>query len=151
MTIGNLPKHIRRKPSRQGQVLLGYLPTAKLDHISNKSARRRTLANLFHACMKFILKPLENAGIDGILMASGDGVVRCCYPIFATFVGDYPEQILVGGLKTGECPTCPAPRDELGDLDSVGPPRKLGEILEAFVSISQGPTEFRQACREAGV
>ena len=151
MTIGNLPKHIRRKPSRQGQVLLAYLPTAKLNHISNKSARRRTLANLFHACMKFILKPLEKAGIDGILMTSGDGVVRRCHPIFATFVGDYPEQILVSALKTGQCPTCLAPHDELGDLDSVGPPRELGKIFEAFDTISQGPTEFTQACREAGV
>ena len=151
MTIGNLPKHIRRKPSRQGQVLLAYLPTAKLDHISNKSARRRTLANLFHACMNFILKPLEKAGIDGVWMTSGDGVVRRCHPIFATFVGDYPEQILVGALKTGQCPTCPVPRDKLGDRDSVGPTRELGEILEAFVAISQGPTEFTRACQEAGV
>ena len=70
MTIGNLPKHIRRKPSRQGQVLLAYLPVSKLDHIKNKSARRRTLANLFHACMKYILKPLETAGIDGVHMTS---------------------------------------------------------------------------------
>ena len=151
MTIGNLPKHIRRKPSRQGQILLAYLPTAKLDHISNKSARRRTLANLFHACMKFILKPLESAGIDGVLMMSGDGVVRRCHPIFATFVGDYPEQVLVGALKTGQCPTCSAPRDELGDRDSAGPPRELEEILEAFDSINLGPTEFSRACREAGV
>ena len=151
MTIGNLPKHIRHKPSRQGQVLLTYLPTAKLDHILNKSARRCTLVNLFHACMNFILKPLEKAGIEGVLMTSGDGVVQRCYPIFATFVGDYPEQILVGTLKTGQCPTCPASRDELGDLDSVGPPRELGEILDALVTISQGPTEFTRACREAGV
>ena len=95
MTIGNLPKHIRRKPSRQGQVLLAYLPTAKLDHISNKSARCRTLANLFHACMKFILKPLEQAGTKGALMTSGDGIVRRCHPIFAAFVGDYPEKFLL--------------------------------------------------------
>ena len=151
MTIRNLPKHIQRKPSRQGQVLLAYLPTAKLDHIPNKSAQRRTLANLFHACMKFILKPLEKAGIDGILMTSGDGVVRRCHPIFATFVRDYPEQTLVGDLKNRECPTCPVPHDELGNHDSAGPPRELGEILEAFDTIHQGPTEFTWACREAGV
>ena len=66
-------------------------------------------------------------------------------------MGDYPEQILVGALKTGGCPTCPTSRDELGDLDSVGPPRDLGEILDAFATISQGPTEFMWACREAGV
>ena len=129
MTISNLPKHIQHKPSRQGQVLLVYLPTSKLDHIPNKSARHRTLANLFHACMKFILKPLEKAGINGILMTSGDGVVRCCHPIFATFVGDYPEQILIGTLKTGQCQTCLVPHDELGDPDSAGPPRELGKDL----------------------
>lgn len=75
MTIGNLPKHIQCKPSRQGQVLLVYLPTAKLNHISNKSAQHHTLSNLCHVCMKYILKPLESAGIDGIQMMSGDGVV----------------------------------------------------------------------------
>jgi Plavaka transposase len=40
LTIGNLPKHIHQKPSQQGQVLLGYLPTSKLDHITNKASRR---------------------------------------------------------------------------------------------------------------
>jgi Plavaka transposase len=151
MTIGNLPKHIRRKPSRQGQVLLAYLPTSKLGHISNKSARRRTLANLFHVCMKYILKPLETAGVEGVHLTSGDGIVRCCYPIYATFVGDYPEQLLVTCIKTGECPTCPAPRDDLGNPDSVGPPRELDRILEAFDAISQGLTVFARSCKEVGV
>ena len=48
LTLGNLPKNIRRKPSRQGKILLGYLPTTKLDHVANKESRRRSLANLFH-------------------------------------------------------------------------------------------------------
>ena len=73
MTIGNLPKSIRRKPSRQGQILLAYLPTSRLLHISNKAARRRTQANLFHACMNFILSPSKVAGIQGIEIMSGDG------------------------------------------------------------------------------
>src|ERR1700733_14901602 len=111
----------------------------------------RTFANLFHACMKLILKPLEKAGINGISMTSGDGVVRCCHPIYATFVGDYPEQILVGTLKTGQCPTCPAPRDELGDLDSVWPTHELAKMLEAFATITQAPTQFTWSCRKAGV
>ncbi|KAF8239233.1 hypothetical protein L208DRAFT_1032773, partial [Tricholoma matsutake] len=62
MTIGNLSKHICHKPSHQGQVLLAYLPVYELDHITNKSAHHCTLANLFYACMKYILKPLETAG-----------------------------------------------------------------------------------------
>jgi hypothetical protein len=63
LMIGNLPKHIRWKPSRQGQILLTYLPTSKLQHISNKSARHQAIANLFHACMGFLLKLLETLGI----------------------------------------------------------------------------------------
>lgn len=39
MTIGNIPKDIRRKPSRHAHVLLAYLPTTRLDHVTNKAAR----------------------------------------------------------------------------------------------------------------
>lgn len=39
MTIGNIPKDIRRKPSRQAHVLLAYLPTTRLEHVTNKAAR----------------------------------------------------------------------------------------------------------------
>ena len=38
LTIGNLPKSIRRKPSRQGQILLAYLPCTCLLHITNMAA-----------------------------------------------------------------------------------------------------------------
>ncbi|KAH7903442.1 hypothetical protein BJ138DRAFT_1020610, partial [Hygrophoropsis aurantiaca] len=109
MTIGNLPKDIRRKPSRGGQILLAYLPTTRLEHITNKAARRRTIANLFHACMSHILRPLENAGKEGVSMASGDGVLRRGHPLVACYIGDYPEQVLVSGAKTGECAECDIP------------------------------------------
>ena len=151
MTIGNLPKHIRRKPSRQGQVLLAYLPTSKLSHITNKSARRRALGNLFHACLNLVLQPLQEAGIKGLHLRSGDGTIRDGHPIFAAYVGDYPEQLLVTAIKTGECPTCPAPRDEIGEPDSVGNPRNLEDILDALDTISDGPTAFTKACKSAGI
>jgi hypothetical protein len=40
LTIGNIPKDVRRKASQHAQVLLGYIPTTKLEHMSNKTARR---------------------------------------------------------------------------------------------------------------
>ena len=151
MTIGNLPKHIRRKPSRQGQVLLAYLPTSKLKHMRNKSARRRAVANLFHACTKFLLQPLEKAGLEGLHLTSGDGAVRDGHPILAAYAGDYPEQILVTCTKNGECPTCPAPRDEIGDPSAVGSPRELSPIMDALDTIGEGPSKFTQACKAAGI
>ncbi|KAH6866130.1 hypothetical protein BKA70DRAFT_1134642 [Coprinopsis sp. MPI-PUGE-AT-0042] len=137
-------------PSRQAQILLGYLPTSKLEHITNKSARRRCLANLFHACMSVILRPLERSGVDGLMVTDGAGVVRRGHPVLAAYIGDYPEQVLVTGVKTTDCPTCPTSRDELGN-PGVRRPRDLDPILDALESIHEGATAFRKNCTEAGV
>ncbi|KZT20962.1 hypothetical protein NEOLEDRAFT_1074287 [Neolentinus lepideus HHB14362 ss-1] len=151
MTIGNLPKEIRRKPSRGGHVLLGYLPTTRLDHITNKAARRRTIGNLFHSCVRRILRPLKKAGELGLAMASGDGVYRRVHPIFATFVGDYPEQLLVAGVKMGECPKCRVSHDRLGEYDESQEFRDIEEVLDALSSIIDGPLAFVKACASAGI
>ncbi|KAJ6578162.1 hypothetical protein B0H19DRAFT_1122556 [Mycena capillaripes] len=38
MNIGNIPKDIRRKPSRQAYILIEYLPTTRLDPIKVSAA-----------------------------------------------------------------------------------------------------------------
>lgn len=172
LSIGNIPKEIRRKPSHGGYILLGYLPTSSLKHITNKAARRRTLANLFHACMSRIVEPLEVAGVDGIAVVSGDGIVRRGHPVLAVYVGDYPEQVLVTLVKTGTCPSCPVAHDDLGtdaempELEDMedddedegdggggngGGFRDLAAILEALDTLDEGPTIFKRACEDAGV
>lgn len=149
LTIGNLPKEIRRKPSRQGQILLAYLPTTRLEHITNKAARRRTLTNLFHSCMARITAPLKAAGINGIEMRSGDGVTRRCHPIFAAYVGDYPEQILVTGGYTGDCPVCDCPHDDLEQFPTEYEFRDLNDVLTALKKL--GTPEYNRACRDANI
>lgn len=85
-------------------------------------------------------------------MASGDGVIQRCHPIFADYVGDYPEQLLVTLIKNGECPTCEVPHDELGqDCNVRHPFRDLDKILDALASISEGSTVFARNYREAGI
>ncbi|KAJ7846002.1 hypothetical protein B0H13DRAFT_2238970 [Mycena leptocephala] len=150
MTIGNIPKEIRRKPSRRGYVLLGYLPTSRMKNVKNKAARRRILGNGFHACMAYILAPLKTDGALGVPLTSGDGVTRRGHHIYATFVSDYPEQVFVTPVKTGECPTCDVPRDELGE-DSDFPLCDLESILTALESLDQGPAIYAQACADAGI
>ncbi|KAI1781957.1 hypothetical protein LXA43DRAFT_1069516 [Ganoderma leucocontextum] len=152
MTLGNLPKDIRCKPSRRGQILLAYLPTSRLQHITNKAARRRTLANVFHACMSRVLAPLASAGVTGLQLVSGDGVLRRGHPILAVYVGDYPEQLLVTGCKTGNCPKCPITRDEVGDSsDTSRPLRDLNKVFDALCALDESPAAFTKACKDAGI
>ncbi len=151
LMIGNLPKHIRQKPSHQGQVLLAYLPTSKLKQIQNKSARRRAVANLFHACMAYLVHPLEMVGLTGLQLTSGDGAIHDGHSILASYAGDYPEQVLVTCTKTGKCPTCPASHDEMGNPEAVGQPQELLPILEALDTIDEGSVAFNQACKAVGL
>ncbi|KAJ6605014.1 hypothetical protein B0H10DRAFT_2077252 [Mycena sp. CBHHK59/15] len=130
---------IRRKTSRRAYVLLAYLPTSRLNHITNDASRRRTLANLFHACLSYITAPLRDAGISGLPMASGDGQIRRCHPI-----------VLVTCVKTGECPTCDVVHGKLGD-GIAAHLRHLDNILDALDTLDQGGTVYAKACTAAGI
>jgi hypothetical protein len=150
LTIGNIPKDIRRKPSHHAQILIGYIPTTKLSSITNKVGRRRALANLFHACMLNVLGPISSYGETGIAMRSGDGVWRRCHPILAVFVGDYPEQTLVTCTYSGRCPKCTIPPGQLGKYEKF-PSRMQSGVIDIYALADGDPSVFHLACREAGV
>ncbi|KAG6834934.1 hypothetical protein H0H93_006263, partial [Arthromyces matolae] len=153
MTIGNIPKEIRAKPSNRAYVLLGYLPTTRLENISNKAGRRRSLANLYHACMGKALEPLKLAGTDGLYMTTGDGHTRRGHPLLACVVIDYPEQFLTTCTFNGECPTCPEHRNEMGSYDPNSPLslRDLSMALDILDSFEDDPAAFLQSCKDAGI
>ena len=148
LTIGNLLKSIHHKPSRQGQILLAYLPSTCLLHITNKAAHRRTQANLFHAAMGYILAPLKDAGIQGIEMSSGDGIICHGHPILAAYVGDYLEQCLVTGAFQGDCPECDCPK-ELGNYPPEHPLWDLDAVLDALEHL--GTPEYASLCWDANI
>ncbi|KAI0690834.1 hypothetical protein BC835DRAFT_1280189 [Cytidiella melzeri] len=153
MTIGNIPKEIRRKPSSRAYILLAYLPTTKLERVSNKAARRRMIANLYHACMKKVLQPLESTGISGLSVVTGNGTTYRAHPIFACFVGDYPEQILVTLGYTGKCACCKILHKNLGDHapEIAADLRDLTAILDILDSFDARPEDFLKSCAEAGI
>ena len=150
MTIGNIPKEIRKKPSSRAYILLGYLPTTRLENITNKTQRRRTIANLYHACVGRILSPLELAGVDGIWMSTGSGNLYRVHPILAAFISDYPEQLLVTLGLNGDCPRCPKDRNNLGEHDNNTDinalTRDLAEILDALATFDTDTGQFIKAC-----
>ncbi|KAI0816851.1 hypothetical protein BC628DRAFT_1479638 [Trametes gibbosa] len=80
-------------------------------------------------------------------------MIRRGHPILATYIGDYPEQLLVTGIKSGECPKCTIPRDEVGETPASNPRpfRGLQQILEALSYADTDPRTFSKKRREAGV
>ena len=151
MTIGNLPKEIHHKPSRQGYILLGYIPAIKLLHIANKAGRRRALLNLTHAALGLIQEPLKNAGLDGLDMVSGNGETQHCHSILTAHIGDYLEQIAVACIKFEECAQCSVPCDELGNFDDDYACGDLDAMLKALALVDISPTLFCDAYKEAGI
>ena len=149
--IGNLPKELRQKPSCHGHILLAYLPCTCLEHITNKSAYCHMLANLYHSYLGCIFEPLREAGTQGVQMFRGDGMVHCCHPILPCLPIDYQEQVLTTGVKTGLCPCCPIPWDEIGEGGDEYLVQDLNAVLEALSKANGDPTEFREACEEAGI
>ena len=150
MTIGNIPKEIRRKPSRCAQMLIGYIPITKFGGIPKKAARLRAQPNLFHACMKILLGPLAPYTNVGLPMMSGDGIWRRCHPVLANFIGDYPEQTLVSCAFYGECPKCEVPRDQLGDHNEFLP-RNYGKALRTYALADGDVRIFHAACKANGI
>jgi hypothetical protein len=150
LTIGNIPKDIHQKPMHRTQMLIAYIPTSCLDVMSNQAAQRRALRNVFHSCMQTILAPVASCGETGIPMLGGDRIWHWCHPIFAVFVGDYPEQALVMCTFNGRCPKCLVHPKKLGDY-SRSPPRNYDAALDTYHLADGDVHLFNSACREAGL
>ncbi|QRV89363.1 hypothetical protein RhiJN_17381 [Ceratobasidium sp. AG-Ba] len=117
LTIGNIPKRLRRRVSKRANILIGYLPVPKLDCVSSDEERRTIKRELFHQCMEEILAPLVEAGNnDGELAPCADGYVRRIYPKLASYIADFPEQCKVTCTKQTHCPTCTVHPNSRGDL-----------------------------------
>ncbi|KAN0131258.1 hypothetical protein V8E53_010962 [Lactarius tabidus] len=150
LTIGNIPKSICRKPSRHARMLVGYIPTTKLEGMTNQAARCLALANLFHSCMRHLMALITPYSEGGVPMMSSDGVWRRCHPIYAVFIGDYPEQALVTCTYNGRCPKCVVLLDQMGEFMRF-PLRSYDEAFDTYLLADGDIRPFNAACRKVGL
>ncbi|CDO75468.1 hypothetical protein BN946_scf184935.g4 [Trametes cinnabarina] len=144
LTIGNIEKSVRRKPSAHAVLLLGYIPTSKL-HCFSKKTRSDAIQRLFHTCMAMIMEPLIDAGTAGVEMMCADGLVRLVYPILAAYVADHPEQCLVTCCRENRCPRCIVPRKRRGD-NRISRLRNHPQTVDILRKVGEGdsPPEFEK-------
>ncbi|EIW76990.1 hypothetical protein CONPUDRAFT_62545, partial [Coniophora puteana RWD-64-598 SS2] len=131
LSIGNIPGSVRRRPSSKTTVLIGYIPTTKLDIFRTDEERSRSGQQLFHHCMRLLLNPLVEAGRNGVDMVCADGKIRTVFPILSAYIADWPEQCLVACTKESRCPKCLAGTKERGEpVDTVlRDPEKTKKLL----------------------
>ncbi|KAG8679650.1 hypothetical protein FRC08_016837 [Ceratobasidium sp. 394] len=132
ISLVNHNKAVRRRISKQANMLVGYLPVPKLDCEPNKEKRRKIRREVFHKCMELLLKPLADVcNNKGEEVLCWDGGVRCIYPVLAAYVADFPEQCKVACTKTTHCPLCTVKPSKRGDLGDA-PLRTRDGVIEAM-------------------
>ncbi|EJU00658.1 hypothetical protein DACRYDRAFT_29845, partial [Dacryopinax primogenitus] len=100
ITIGTLPKAIKKLSSMQSWILIGLLP---MDSFDKLGLSKEAAKHLFHFCMSHLLEEIKIAGSDGVEMVSADGLAQLCFLILGSYIGDYPEYCLVSCTAYGAC------------------------------------------------
>ncbi|KAG8795568.1 hypothetical protein FRC12_012665 [Ceratobasidium sp. 428] len=134
LTLGNISKDWRRKPSKRAMVLLGYLPVDSFEDVFDDNERQRLKADLVHRSMEMLLAPIKQASEEGVEMWCPDGRLRRIFPRIAAYLADWPEQCLMACTKQSSCPICTTKRQGRGDLTQTAPPRDRDEMLAAWRS-----------------
>jgi hypothetical protein len=104
LTIGNTRKDIRRIPKTPKWILLGL--------ISCPLQGGKNTDEVWHSAVGIVLSPIWNLYITGpgLKWNCADGFQRQCYSLYAAWVGDYPEQVMIAQVSYGSCPMCEIPK-----------------------------------------
>ncbi|KAF8602204.1 hypothetical protein BDV93DRAFT_533541 [Ceratobasidium sp. AG-I] len=106
LSIGNISKVTRRKPTKRAMILVGYVPVGGFKDVLDKKTRRCFRGDLLHRSLEVIFEPLTTASVDGMLARCADGYLRHIYPIISAWIADWPEQNDLAGTTQSGCPKC---------------------------------------------
>ena len=151
LTLGNIPRSIRRKPSRHACILIAYLPTIKVGHTELTDVEYKSRNNrIYHESMRIVLDPLKNAALNGgVDMVCADQELRRVVPVLAAHAADYPEQCLVTCAKYGTCPSCKVTAESLGDMEhhDSRTQQETIRIIDSLKARSKSNSQFFRSCK----
>ncbi|KAG8729126.1 hypothetical protein FRC10_004270 [Ceratobasidium sp. 414] len=138
LSLGNISKKIRRRPTKQAMILIGYIPVDAFEDVADDETRQRYRGELLHRSLERIFEPLKDASSDGMLAWCADGCLRHVYPIIASWVADYPEQCDVACTTQSGCPKCMQKRKGRGGQERASAPlRDPDDTLRAIHTYHQ--------------
>jgi hypothetical protein len=117
LTVGNIPKHVRKRPSANAVLLLALLP--KFPKSNNTASTRAE----FHRSLASVFQPLQDVLAQGLDPDCAEGFVRRCFQRLAAWMVDTLEQSLLTSVIRGLCPVCTLPESTLGDQGKQWPTR----------------------------
>ncbi|KAG8726802.1 hypothetical protein FRC10_006760, partial [Ceratobasidium sp. 414] len=139
ISLANINKAVRRKPSMQATTLLAYLPVKKYRHVTNPELQAQLRNDLTHCAMEKVMEPLRVASKEGFVALCADGRYRKVYPIVAASTLDFKEQCTMACIIESGCPKCKQRYKGRGDYGNPAPLRENFETLSVlYVYLEHG-------------
>ncbi|KAF8810698.1 hypothetical protein BYT27DRAFT_7253435 [Phlegmacium glaucopus] len=119
LSIGNVWNPVRRA-HRNAVIPIGFLAIPKSDCKYDKDPTfRKFKRQLYHSSISAILSTLKPAMSTPAVYRCPDGHFRRLIFGLGPFIADYPEQIMLAGVKQGCCPRCTALPTDIDGVASV--------------------------------
>ncbi|KAG8762028.1 hypothetical protein FRC11_011594, partial [Ceratobasidium sp. 423] len=132
LSIGNISKAVRRRPTKRAMIIIGYLPVEDFEDVANEETRANYRGQLLHRSLSTLLAPLKTASSDGLLAWCADGGLRHIYPTIAAWVADWPEQNDIACTRRNGCPRCMQQWTGRGQGSCASAPRDRDGAIQAL-------------------
>ncbi|EGO04308.1 hypothetical protein SERLA73DRAFT_43733, partial [Serpula lacrymans var. lacrymans S7.3] len=134
--VDNHSKYTQGKPTANTCYYMAYIPNASQYTKSHgEPATKETYTHckceLFQAVWALLLDAkFMDAYCNGIIIQCADGIVHKVFPRFFSYSADYPEKVLLAGIKfLGKCP-CPRCLVKKQDLAKMGMKRDMRQRVK---------------------
>ncbi|KAF6753796.1 hypothetical protein DFP72DRAFT_813711, partial [Ephemerocybe angulata] len=147
LSIGNVHNGVRRA-HRNAVVPIAFLAIPKGERkYDNDADFRRFKRQLYHSTISAIFTSIKPHMSTPVVRRCPDGHFRRVIYDFASFIADYPEQVLLAGIVQGWCPRCTA---QPSNIDGSAGPR-TNELVDSLLNVDPELSTYQTLWDEYGL